>query len=108
MRTFSSKARKELFFGPGHRRGTLDVAGGLGQGREFFLAHGLAGVVQTQVRDFEPVTDAELLDPDPADWINWRRTIDGQGYSPLDQINRDNVKNLQLGRIDFHSFMRCA
>ena len=59
----------------------------------------LAGVttgVEAQVRNFEPITDAELLDPDPADWINWRRTIDGQGYSPLDQINRDTVGNLQL------------
>ena len=52
--------------------------------------------LQAQVSRYEPVTDAELLNPDPADWINWRRTIDGQGYSPLDQINRDNVKNLQM------------
>ena len=37
----------------------------------------------------EPVTDAMLLDPDPADWLHWRRTLDGWGYSPLDQINRD-------------------
>ena len=56
----------------------------------------LTADVQTQIRNFQPVTDAELLDPDPSDWINWRRTIDGQGYSPLDQINRENVKNLQL------------
>src|SRR5262249_48679757 len=34
--------------------------------------------------------------PDPADWINWRRTLDGWGYSPLDQINRQNVKYLHL------------
>ena len=26
----------------------------------------------------------------------WRRTYDGWGYSPLDQINKDNVKDLQL------------
>ena len=52
--------------------------------------------VGAQARNFEPITDAELFDPDPKDWINWRRTLDGQGYSPLNQINRDNVKNLQL------------
>lgn len=52
--------------------------------------------VQTQVRHFEPVTDTELLNPDPSDWINWRRTIDGLGYSPLDQINRNTVRDLQL------------
>ena len=60
------------------------------------LLAGFATAVQAQLASFEPVTDAELLDPDPADWLNWRRTIDGQGYSPLDQINRDNVGSLQL------------
>ena len=49
-----------------------------------------------QVRDFEPVTDAMLENPDPADWLNWRRTLDGWGYSPLDQVNTDNVHQLQL------------
>ena len=44
----------------------------------------------------EPVTDAMLLDPDPADWLHWRRTLDSWGYSPLDQINRDNAHRLQL------------
>ena len=42
-----------------------------------------------QVRDFEPVTDAMLENPDPADWLNWRRTLDGWGHSPLDQITTD-------------------
>ena len=49
-----------------------------------------------QERSIEPVTDAVLQDPDPADWLNWRRTLDGWGYSPLDQIDRDNVHQLQL------------
>ena len=49
-----------------------------------------------QERSFEPVTDAMLLDPDPANWLHWRRTLDGWGYSPLDQINRDNVAHLQM------------
>ncbi|RUA00135.1 MAG: pyrrolo-quinoline quinone, partial [Candidatus Neomarinimicrobiota bacterium] len=43
-----------------------------------------------------PVTDAMLENPDPADWLNWRRTLDGWGYSPLDQITTDNVHQLQL------------
>ena len=46
--------------------------------------------------DVAPVTDAMLQDPDPADWLSWRRTLDGWGYSPLDQIDRDNVHQLQL------------
>ena len=37
-----------------------------------------------------------LEKPDPGDWINWRRTYDGTGYSPLTQINRQNVGQLQL------------
>ena len=56
----------------------------------------IAAVARPQVNDFEPVTDEELLNPDPGDWINWRRTLDGQGYSPLDQVNRDTVGSLQL------------
>ncbi len=34
--------------------------------------------------DFVPVTDAMLQEPDPADWLMWRRTLDSWGYSPLD------------------------
>src|SRR6266550_7985677 len=49
-----------------------------------------------QVKDFKPVTDAMLLNPDPADWLNWRRTLDGWGYSPLKQITTQNVHQLQL------------
>jgi len=43
-----------------------------------------------------PVTDEMLRDPDPADWLMWRRTLDGWGYSPLDQIDRENVARLEL------------
>ena len=47
------------------------------------------------------MTDAMLQDPDPADWLNWRRTLDGQGHSPLDQITTENVgppaARLELG-----------
>ncbi len=48
------------------------------------------------VRDFVPVTDEILQDPDPADWPMWRRTLDGWGHSPLDQVNRDNVGELRM------------
>ena len=57
----------------------------------------LAGFVTTgQVKDFKPVTEAMLANPDPADWPSWRRTLDGWGYSPLKQINAQNVHQLQL------------
>ena len=41
--------------------------------------------------DFVPVTDAMLEDPAPGDWLSWRRTANGWGYSLLDQIDRDTV-----------------
>jgi len=42
-----------------------------------------------------PVTDAMLRDPPASDWLMWRRTYNGWGYSPLDQINKDTVKDLR-------------
>lgn len=42
------------------------------------------------------VTDAVLRDPDPADWPSWRRDRGTSGYSPLDQIGRENVRHLRL------------
>ena len=47
-------------------------------------------------QDFVPVTDDMLQNPDPADWLMWRRTLNSWGYSPLDQIDRDNVDQLRL------------
>ena len=45
------------------------------------------GVAAAQGRDFEPVTDAMLADPDPADWLHWRRTLDGWGFRCEDRIS---------------------
>jgi len=46
--------------------------------------------------EFSPVTDAEIQQPDAADWLSWRRTLDSHGNSPLDQITRENVGQLRL------------
>lgn len=48
------------------------------------------------IDNISPVTDEMLLNPPDGDWLMWRRTYDGWGYSPLDQINKDNVGDLQL------------
>lgn len=57
----------------------------------------LGGLVGTaQLKDLKLVTEAMLLKPDPADWLNFRRTLDNQGYSPLNQINKQNVHQLQI------------
>jgi alcohol dehydrogenase (cytochrome c) len=45
---------------------------------------------------FVPVTDEMLWKPDPSDWLTWRRTLDSHGFSPLDQINRNNVSQLKM------------
>ena len=44
------------------------------------------------------VTPERLLNPDhePQNWLMNHRTYDGQRFSPLARINRDNVKNLRL------------
>ena len=45
---------------------------------------------------FLPVTDSMLQNPAPEHWLMWRRTLDSWGYSPLDQIDRDNVSGLRM------------
>jgi alcohol dehydrogenase (cytochrome c) len=54
------------------------------------------GIAQDRLAALTPVDDAMLADPDPADWLMWRRTLDSWGYSPLDQIRRRNVGRLRL------------
>jgi len=47
-------------------------------------------------RVISPVTDAMLANPDPNDWLMYSRTFDAQRFSPLEQIDRDNVGELEL------------
>jgi len=56
----------------------------------------LATGVQAQAPSFAPVTDEVLRNPSDSDWLQWRRTYDGWAFSPLDQINRENVGGLTL------------
>ncbi len=55
-----------------------------------------AGAQDESPAPFVPVTNAMLEDPAPGDWLTWRRTPDGWGYSPLDQIDRENVGALRM------------
>jgi alcohol dehydrogenase (cytochrome c) len=48
------------------------------------------------IENFTPVTDAMLENPDPADWPMHRRNYYGHSYSPLSQINTDNVGGMTL------------
>ena len=45
------------------------------------LVFGMAAAAQTG-DDFVPVTDKMLQDPDPADWLSWRRTLERLGLQP--------------------------
>ena len=42
------------------------------------------------------VTAETLRSPPDGDWLMWRRTLDGRGFSPLSQVNRDNVAKLSV------------
>ena len=46
--------------------------------------------------DYTPVSLADLREPAENDWLMWRRTANHWGYSPLDQINKNNVDSLRL------------
>ena len=45
---------------------------------------------------YPTVTDARLEHPDAGDWLMYRRTYDGSGFSPLKQITSSNVGHLTL------------
>ncbi|HJT86725.1 MAG TPA: PQQ-binding-like beta-propeller repeat protein [Bryobacteraceae bacterium] len=49
-----------------------------------------------QVQNFKPVTQEMLLHPSPGDWLMYSRTYDAQRYSPLTQINKQNVGKLEV------------
>jgi PQQ-dependent dehydrogenase (methanol/ethanol family) len=52
--------------------------------------------LQGTAPNIAPVTDAMLANPNPNDWLMWRRTHSNWGFSPLTQITKANVKGLQL------------
>jgi alcohol dehydrogenase (cytochrome c) len=64
----------------------------------FAIAASLSSTAQTTPAadsDFVPVTDEMLKNPAPGDWLMWRRTLNGWGYSPLTQIDKSNVAKLE-------------
>ena len=56
----------------------------------------LAGAAFGQVQNYKPVTQQMLENPAPEDWLMYSRTYDAQRFSPLKQINRQNVGQLRL------------
>ena len=54
-----------------------------------------AATVPAPLRDYRPVTAERLLEPEEQNWLMIRRTYDGWGFSPLAEIDKDNVGRLQ-------------
>src|SRR2546428_12239694 len=48
----------------------------------------------TGAASYTPVTDQRLVSPEAENWLMYRRTYDGWGYSPLEQITTRNGKDL--------------
>src|SRR5438552_14728789 len=72
-------------------------AGGRGQRGAQDAAPAPTGLTVTgEVQNYIAVTDAMLRNPDSGDWLMIRRDYHASDYSPLNQITRDNVKELQL------------
>jgi alcohol dehydrogenase (cytochrome c) len=53
-------------------------------------------VTRHALTSYATVTDAVLRHPDPSDWIMMRGNYEGHGFSALKQIDKANVKGLQL------------
>ncbi|GAB1263535.1 outer membrane protein assembly factor BamB family protein [Aurantivibrio infirmus] len=56
----------------------------------------LGVIVKGEVENFKTVSDEQLRNPSPADWLMVRGNYQAWSYSSLDQINKNTVKNLQL------------
>ena len=51
--------------------------------------------VESSAQNYPTVTQPRLENPQDGEWLLYRRTYDSWGYSPLTEINRDNVKSLR-------------
>jgi len=81
----------------------MSIAGRIGAG--VVLAGTLAAPLVAQrptsdalptiLKAYPPVTAARLLSPESDNWLMIRRTYNGWGYSPLNQITRANVGQLR-------------
>ncbi|MBW8709383.1 MAG: PQQ-binding-like beta-propeller repeat protein [Alphaproteobacteria bacterium] len=56
----------------------------------------LGQILEGNIQNYVPVTDAMLRNPPDRDWLMFRRNYQGWSDTPLKQITTDNVSNLQL------------
>ncbi len=55
-----------------------------------------AAAAVAQVQNYVPVTQKMLENPAPDDWLMYSRTYDAQRFSPLKQIDKQNVAKLRM------------
>jgi len=84
--------------GPGRGRGGSGGGGRSGGGGVFpvNLAPARGLTVGGEIRNYAPVTDEMLRNPDPGDWLMIRGNYQAWSYSPLARITPANVKSLRL------------
>jgi PQQ-dependent dehydrogenase (methanol/ethanol family) len=80
--------------GQGGGRGGRGGQGGQGAAAQPPAPTGLT--VTGEVQNYVPVTDEMLKKPPEGDWLMIRRDYFASDYSPLTQVTKDNVKDLQL------------
>src|SRR6201982_825286 len=62
-----------------------------------FAAHGRhAQRVHVESTAYPSGTDERLQHPEAGDWLMYRRTYDGWGFSPLKEITSSNIQKLSL------------
>ncbi len=64
--------------------------------RAFLLLLSFLPLAAQVVKNYQPVTQQMLEDPSPNDWLMYSRTYDAQRFSPLKQIDKQNVNQLRL------------
>jgi len=95
--TLSAAQRPQSAEGGGRRASASMVLGaGSPAGTDRVIATNRGVRVTGEVPNYIPVTAAILKNPPPEDWLIFGRDYQRHSYSPLNQITRDNVKNLQL------------
>ena len=60
------------------------------------IALAIAQGSRVEPTQYVTVTDERLQRPEDGDWLMYRRTYDGSGFSPLRQITTRNVGTLSL------------
>ena len=61
------------------------------------IGAGLLGLaLEGSIENLTPVTNEDLVDPSPDDWLMLRGNYEAWSYSELDDINRDNVDELRM------------